>query len=587
MTVQTNTQSGMSDQEKEKETGRTDSFSAVPNASVSDLKKKAEDLGVGYREEINIKGIDKNILSIIPEETIRKFRMVTVSREKETGIIEVVMENPEDVNALNALRFLAKEKGVKFSISLGSPALIDGALSRYESAEKALKDVVDVLTIDEESDREKDEEMGNDSEATMIIKNAPVAKLVEVIIRHAIEGKASDIHIEPSEAEYRIRYRVDGVLYSSLTIPKNVGKTVVARVKILADLKIDEKRKPQDGRFYLEFSKNRIDFRVSTFPVVEGEKVVLRVLDKETGLGDLKDLGLFGKNYEIFTKRIHDPYGIILITGPTGSGKSTTLYGFLKLLNIEGTNIVTLEDPVEYFIQGINQSQIRPDIGYTFANGLRSILRQDPNVIMVGEIRDSETAELSIHAALTGHLVFTTLHTNDAIGAIPRLLDMGVESFLLSASLRVVAAQRLVRKICTHCKKKAVLTPRQEKKIYAILSEVDPIEIQKYGITEEMIKDGIVMYEGSGCDECGNTGYKGRIAIYEALEIDSKLQEILNEDAGHAEGRLISAIREQKLVTMKQDGILKALLGITTLAEIGRVTDGSRSDGGDREDDKG
>lgn len=568
---------------KEKEDSKKES-----SFSVSDLQKRAERIGIEYREIPNVKKIKKEDLLIIPEETARNFRMVSVAKEEGTGIFEVVMEDPEDVNALNTLRFLAKERGIRFSVFLGSPNLIDSVLSLYGSAEKALKDVVELLQEDEKEKRERDKEGGGiaDEELTTI-KDAPVAKLVEVIIQHAIDGKASDIHIEPSESEYRIRYRVDGVLYSSLVLPKNVGKTVVARVKILANLKIDEKRKPQDGRFYSDFLGKRIDYRVSTFPVVEGEKVVLRVLDKDTGLGDLRDLGLMGKNHEIFTRRIHDPYGIILITGPTGSGKSTTLYGFLKILNVDGTNIVTLEDPVEYYIQGINQSQIRPDIGYTFANGLRSILRQDPNVIMVGEIRDSETAELAIHAALTGHLVFSTLHTNDAIGAVPRLLDMGVESFLLSASLRVVAAQRLVRRICPHCKRKQEIAPQQKTKIRAILEEIDPSEKEKYGVTQEMIQDDIVVYEGGGCDECGEMGYKGRLAIYEVLEIDDKIQQALNEESGHMEKILKDVVKEQRLVTMKQDAILKVLLGVTTLAEVDRVTEGSKSVGGDVEDDAG
>lgn len=578
----------MTDQtQKQIDENEVDEVGGSAVVPVLTLEQKAEKLGVEYRSSIDVKEIDKKILAIIPEETARKFRMAAIAKDEESGAFEVIMEDLENVNALNALHFLAKKKGIKFFMSLGHPRVVEAVLSRYESAERALKDVVETLTIDELSNRQTDERRNGEKSSTVVVKDAPVAKLVEVIIRHAIEGKASDIHIEPSEDEYRIRYRVDGILFASLTIPKNVGKTVVARIKILASLKIDEKRKPQDGRFYSEFSGNRIDFRVSTFPVVEGEKVVLRVLDKDSGLGDLKDLGLMGKNYEIFSRRIYDPYGIILITGPTGSGKSTTLYGFLKRLNVEGTNIVTLEDPVEYFIQGVNQSQIRPDIGYTFSNGLRSILRQDPNVIMVGEIRDSETAELSIHAALTGHLVLSTLHTNDAIGAIPRMLDMGVESFLLSASLRVVAAQRLVRKICDKCKHAVELSPQQEKKIRAILSEIRGEEIEKYGITAEALRGRLTVYEGAGCPDCGKSGYKGRVAIFEVLEVNEAIQEILNEEAGHAEGRLIQAIRDQHLVTMKQDGTLKVLLGITTLAEVGRVTEGSRSVGGDVEDDTG
>lgn len=556
------------------------------SAPVLSLRQRADMLGVGYLESVDVKEIDKKNIALIPEETARKFRMVSVGVNE--GVADVLMENAENIDALNALRFLAKEKKMKFSVLLTHPSVIDAVLSRYESAERALKEVVETLNEEDLNNdklsQKKEEDLSN---REVFIRDAPVAKLVEVVIRHAIDGKASDIHIEPSENDYRIRYRVDGMLYSSLVLPKNVGRTVVARIKILADLKIDEKRKPQDGRFFSETGGKRVDFRVSTFPVVEGEKVVLRVLDKDTSLGDLKDLGLMGRNLELFTRRIHDPYGIILITGPTGSGKSTTLYGFLKILNVEGTNIVTLEDPVEYLVSGVNQSQIRPDIGYTFANGLRSILRQDPNVIMVGEIRDSETAELAIHAALTGHLVFSTLHTNDAMGAIPRLLDMGIENFLLSASLRVVAAQRLARRICKHCLIEIEASNAQKKKIRAILEEVSQEELTRYGISEEMFSDRMILYHGSGCNECGKTGYKGRIAIYEALEVDSVLQGVLNDDAGHAENRLAEAVRAQGMVSMKQDGVLKVLLGLTTLEEVERITEGSRSVGGDVEDDLG
>lgn len=572
---------------KNQENTQTDTKTATPQANppFSDLRARAEALGVECRENVDVKDIDKDVLRIIPEETAKEFRMGAIAKSEE-GIVEVIMENPDDINALNALRFLAKEMGIRFSVCIAHPTTLDAILSRYESAERALRNVVDVLQNDEQDTPQDKASQARLSATEMAIRDAPVAKLVEVVVRHAIEGKASDIHIEPSETEYRIRYRMDGVLHSSINLPKNVGKTVVARVKILAELKIDEKRKPQDGRFYSNIGGKRVDFRVSTFPVVEGEKVVIRVLDKDQSVGDMKDSGLLGKNYDIFMRRIHDPYGIILITGPTGSGKSTTLYGFLKILNVEGTNIVTLEDPVEYLVQGINQSQIRPDIGYTFASGLRSILRQDPNVIMVGEIRDGETAELAVHAALTGHLVFSTLHTNDAMGAIPRLLDMGVESFLLSASLRAVAAQRLARRICKHCKREAKLSETQKKKIRAILGEIESEEIAKYGVTPEMLK-GVIVYEGAGCGECGDSGYKGRVAIYEVLEADERIQEVLNDEAGHAEGKLVEAIRAQKMTTMKQDGILKVLLGLTTLAEIERITEGSQSVGGDEEDDKG
>jgi type IV pilus assembly protein PilB len=391
-----------------------------------------------------------------------------------------------------------------------------------------------------------------------------------VIVKHAVDGRASDIHIEPIEESYRVRFRVDGILHASLVLPIEVGRAIVSHIKILSNLKIDEKRKPQDGRFRFEDAGKVIDLRVSTLPVVEGEKVVMRILDKSKGLADLNTLGLMGRNYDILTRKIKEPFGIILMTGPTGSGKSTSLYAFLKILNQEERNIVTLEDPVEYFLEGINQSQIKPEIGYTFAQGLRSILRQDPNVIMVGEIRDMETAELAIHAALTGHLVFSTLHTNTAIGAVPRLVDMGIEPFLLASSLQVVAAQRLVRKICEHCKTEAALPQKVLEGIKAALGSVSQEEGERYGVN---LSAPFQFFQGKGCKECDNTGYRGRIAIHEALEVTDKIQAIITEKKG-AEVEVEKEALRQGMTTMRQDGLLKALSGITSLAEVERVTEG-------------
>lgn len=552
-----------------------------------DLKERAQKYGVRYKEFVRPNDVKKDVLFIIPEETARRFNMATIARNEADNTIEIIATNPQNIQGLNVLRFLAKKTGERFEVFLVNESTLQPVLALYESAERALKDVVRTIEEDKRADVEGNNTSSEDTADTKILKDAPVAKLVEVVVRHAIEGKASDIHIEPAEKEYRVRYRVDGVLHHSLTLPKNVGQAVVARVKILAVLKIDEKRKPQDGRFHFTKDKNRIDFRVSTFPVIEGEKVVMRVLDKNRGLGDLKTLGLMGKSYDIFNERIHDPYGIILITGPTGSGKSTTLYGFLRILNTEDTNIVTLEDPVEYFIEGINQSQVRPDIGYTFANGLRSILRQDPNVIMVGEIRDGETAELAIHSALTGHLVFSTLHTNDAIGAIPRLLDMGVEAFLLAAAARAVAAQRLVRRICEHCKQKAHIPKGYETRIQQIIEGVDPAEIKKYGLASRDRLNRLEFYEGKGCEECSDTGYKGRVAIYEVFEINRDVQDFLGGSEHVSDAKLHDLAEKQHMITIKQDGIFKALLGYTTLAEVDRVTEGEVLVGGDMTDDTG
>ena len=515
----------------------------------------------------NPQKISKDVLNIIPENVALRYKMAVFDRKGRK--IKVAMVNPEDINGLNALRFIAEKEKLNIKIYSVTEEIFKEIVANYSSAEKALADVMQSFRGDEFEDlnlkKERDEKIHE------TIQDAPVSKLVSVIIRHAIDGRASDIHIEPIEDNYRVRFRVDGILYSSLILPKDVGRAVVSRVKILANLKIDEKRKPQDGRFKVEDGGETVDFRISTLPVLEGEKVAMRVLVKEEELQTLESLGLIGRNKEIFENRIKDTYGIILLTGPTGSGKTTTLYAFLRILNQEEINIVTLEDPVEYFIEGINQSQIKPEIGYTFSNGLRSILRQDPNIIMVGEIRDTETAELSIHAALTGHLVFSTLHTNDAIGAIPRLIDMGMEPFLLSSSLRAVAAQRLVRKICETCKEEQKITPSLEDSIRAELKEINPDEIKKYKLD---ISTGFKIYKGKGCEDCGNSGFKGRLAIFEAIEMNETFQEIITERRGN-EIELKNESKKQRSVTMKQDGILKALLGLTTISEVERVTEAS------------
>ncbi len=533
-------------------------------------------------DSIDTNSINRSVLHIIPEETVRKYRLAPFAKEE--SVVKVAMEDPHDIQALNVLRFLARKENVEFDVFVAEKSLLDSLLKMYDSTEEILKDVVDTFKEEKENiESQEQEKKSNTLSEITSIQNAPVAKLVDVISKHAIDGKASDIHIEPIDDEYRVRFRVDGILHSSLSLPKDVGKAVVARIKILSNLKIDEKRKPQDGRFRMESDTRRIDFRVSTLPVLEGEKVVLRVLDKNSGLGDMKSLGLMGRNFRIFNKRIYDPYGIILITGPTGSGKSTTLYAFLKALNKVTTNIITLEDPVEYYLDGINQSQVRPEIGYTFASGLRSILRQDPNVIMVGEIRDSETAELSIHAALTGHLVFSTLHTNTAIGAIPRLIDMGLEGFLLASSLKVVAAQRLVRRVCEKCKGEEHIPKDMQENIRKKLSLLEEEDLKQYGVD---IQKPLVFYKGKGCEHCGGSGYKGRLAIYEVLEVDDVISSLMVKQHV-SDVEIEKQAIAQGMMFMKQDGFLKALQGQTTLAEIERVTEGKASIGGDMDDDAG
>ena len=520
--------------------------------------------------------INQKALELIPEEIARENGIAIFAVDAD-GTAHVAILDPTNIDALNILRFITdqNERVAQTQLHETPRQIFTQILRHYKSAERAVHEVVQSFAQEAKTRTQRTRHTTTQES----IQDAPVAKLVNVIVNHAIDGRASDIHIEPHGDHYRVRFRVDGVLHSSLTFPPDVGRAVVSHIKILSNLKIDEKRKPQDGRFKITRDNGQeIDFRVSTLPVVDGEKVVIRVLKKDEAIFDLKKLGLMGRNYEILMRRIRETYGMILITGPTGSGKSTTLYSFLRILNKEERNIITLEDPVEYHIDGVNQSQVRPEIGYTFANGLRSILRQDPNVLMVGEIRDNETAELAIHAALTGHLVFSTLHTNSAIGAIPRMIDMGVEPFLLAAALKEVVAQRLVRRICTHCKAPATVMPRVAQEVRASVEQIAPEEREKYGV--HLPEDGVTLYRGAGCEKCGGTGYKGRIAIYEVIGLDDELLAIITERGGAAD-EIEARAKAKGMITMRQDGLLKALLGLTTLEEVLRLTEGAMDIGGD------
>jgi type IV pilus assembly protein PilB len=543
--------------------------SAVQSDGVNEVnpvktpEQQAADLGIPFVVALP-HSFDKKLLKYIPEESAKTFRMFPYLLER--GALYVALVDPQSIQTLNSLRFLAEKEGVEVQVALTTEEAFQEFLRQYQATDKVLSNAILSLKKDEQEGEIKEKK----KEILQTMQDAPIAKLVETIVYHALDGRASDIHVEPIDATYRVRFRVDGILRAQLTFPLDVGRAVISRIKILSNLKIDEKRKPQDGRFRFESRGNFVDLRVSSLPVLDGEKIVMRVLEKGAQKVDSEALGLWGRNRRILTERIQEPYGIILMTGPTGSGKSTTLYSFLQMLNDEERNIITLEDPIEYFIEGINQSQIRPEIGYTFASGLRSILRQDPNVIMVGEIRDSETAELAIHAALTGHLVLSTLHTNGAVGSIPRLVDMGIQTFLLASSLRAVAAQRLVRRICENCKEPAHLTPLQKENLQKSFLAISSQERSDYGLAE--VKEAET-YQGKGCEECGDSGYKGRIAIYEALEVTPDIHEII-VDKNANEVLLIGAAAKQNMLSMKEDGILKVIKGITTLSEIERVTEG-------------
>jgi type IV pilus assembly protein PilB len=534
--------------------------------SGDDVAEKAALLGVAYLVKAP-KEISTEIINIIQEEVARKNNIIAFDMTADT--ISVAMLDPQDINALNMLRFVAEKEKKEIIMHLVSRKTLDDLLSFYLGPEEFVREAVKSFAADVKYNESKGEQEDADKTKEQIIKEAPVAKLVEVIVSHAIEGRASDIHIEPMDKEYRVRFRVDGILHVSLIIPKEIGPVVVSRIKILSNLKIDEKRKPQDGRFQLVHSGNPIDFRVSTLPVIEGEKVVMRILNKDKGVGDIAQTGIMGSALENMQQAIKETYGMILMTGPTGSGKSTTLYGMLKLLNNEERNIITLEDPIEYNIEGLNQSQIKPEIGYTFASGLRTILRQDPNIIMVGEIRDGETAELAVHAALTGHLMFSTLHTNTAIGAISRLIDMGIEPFLLASSLRLVMAQRLVRKVCEVCKVKLDLPESTKKVLMKEIIDISKEELDKYGV--DLSKE-ISFSKGTGCDACNGTGLSGRLAIFEVVRITESMKNVIIEKRGN-EALLNEERNKLGILTIRQDGILKALMGKTTIEEVERVTE--------------
>ncbi len=503
------------------------------------------------------------ILKVIPQESMNFYNLVPF--EQSDKLLKVAITDPSNLSALEALEFLGQKQNFQVQLYLGSMASVDFAMGRKKNIKKvvgqALEDIVKKEEVEQKVLRGTVKEKEDKPE---VIEDAPIIKIVDVILINAIEGSASDIHIEPSEKDVRVRYRIDGILHTSLMLPRTVHSAIVSRIKILSNLKIDESRLPQDGRFHMESGKKAVDLRVSILPLIYGEKIVMRLLDKSTNAPTLEDLGLRSIAFNWVKDNMKKTHGIFLITGPTGSGKSTTLYSLLTILNQTTVNIVTLEDPVEYFIPGINQSQINPDIGLTFAAGLRSILRQDPNVIMVGEIRDKETAELAVHAALTGHLVFSTLHTNNSIGAVPRLIDMGIEPFLLSASMNVVMGQRLVRKICAFCKISNPMIP-------AFLQE---IKQQLVGIPEDYLKDldlnNFQLSKGTGCEKCGKTGYQGRMGIYEVLPLVTEIQDlVLSKSPIH---KIYDAANKLGMITMKQDGIVKVLRGETTMEEIIRVT---------------
>lgn len=536
----------------------------------------AEASGLPY---FSLQGIDipKKVLTVIPQEISRNYQAICFKQEE--GKIYVGFLNPQNLKAIDAIDFLAKENDYSVERYVISEDSFNSAFKQYRAlaseVAQELESAKEQLGVDENLGDVESALADQDDGSGNVLKRAPVSKIVSVIIRHAVEGSASDVHIEPMPNETRVRYRIDGVLFTSILLPRYVHSALVARIKVLAKLKIDETRVPQDGRIRMVFEGKEVDFRVSTLPLVNEEKVVMRILRVTDKAPSLDDLGFLPRDKRHIDEIVGNPTGgMMIISGPTGSGKSTTLFSLLSTLNKEGVNIMTLEDPVEYFVKGVNQAQVRPEVGFTFATGLRSFLRQDPDIIMVGEVRDEETGELAIHAGLTGHFVLTTLHTNDAVGAVPRLIDMGVEPFFVASTLRLVMAQRLARKICKDCKEK-IVPPKPV--LDEFTADFKKIDKEGLNLNNFDVKGKYMFYKGKGCTKCGGSGYKGRLALTEVIKVTQDMRDIIVE--GNKNDEVEKELAKQHFITMRQDGLIKVLLGSTTLEEVLRVTADNDTEG--------
>lgn len=520
-------------------------------------RAKADLLRIDFVDLSEI-GFSPEALALVPESVAQKYKIVPYSMDPKGKFLSVAMVNPLDIETVE---FLEKKTSLKVKAAIATEKQIKEFISEKYVREKGITSEVS-QALDEQK---KDEAEMVAETAQKVSAEAPVAKIVSTILGFAVKSRASDVHIEPQEDNVRIRYRIDGILQEKYLLPRNVHDAVVSRIKILSNLKIDEKRVPQDGRFFFSADGNDVDLRISTLPTTYGEKVVMRLLQKSQKVPTLPDLGLRGLALKNLMEAIERPHGIIIVCGPTGSGKTTTLYSVLDKVATSKVNVVTIEDPVEYQMKGVNQVQVNTQAGLTFASALRSFLRQDPNIIMVGEIRDSETADLAINASLTGHLVFSTLHTNDASGVPPRLLDMGVEPFLLVSSLTCVVGQRVLRRVCKDCVTETDVPPEIEAELKTTLGPI-------YGmIKDKWQKSGkpLKIPKTVGCEKCNNTGYFGRIAIYEVMEMSEKISKLVVEKAAASD--IQKQATEEGMLTMKQDGYVKVLEGTTTMEEVLRV----------------
>ena len=524
---------------------------------------------------IDPKDIAPEVLNKIPERIAAQYQAVLFDID-EDGVSHLAMSDPDDVQAVD---FIQKEIGENTKIYIATRENILACLENYSGdVTEKLNDVIDVQ-------REEDGSEQTVNEADLA-EDSPVAKTINLLLEYAIRSSASDIHIEPREGYVQVRYRIDGVLKEVNRLPRNVLGSLVSRIKILTNLKIDERRVPQDGRFKIKLAGKQYALRVSTLPIADGEKIVMRILDESNEAISLEALGYWGRSLEIINQASTEPNGVVLVTGPTGSGKSTSLFSILNILNTPDVNISTIEDPVEYKIPGVNQTQTNPKAGMTFASGLRALLRQDPNIIMVGEIRDGETANLGIQAALTGHLVFSTLHTNNAATTLPRLLDMGIEPFLIASTVRAVVGQRLIRRLCMTCRQSVTPSEKEIDALYKslhmetadlhVIHQLDA-SAKEQGIgkdtpmgSSESTITSLWKASQNGCDECSNTGYKGRIGIYEVLSNSNAIQKLIVANATSTQ--IQSQAILEGMVTMQTDGLIKALRGESTIEEVLRVT---------------
>ena len=527
------------------------------------LKSKGEYMKIPTRA-LDGQDVPFSVLEFIPEESASHYKFVPLAVKD--GVLEVGLVDPDNIEARDALNFISSKIGMPFKVFLISTQDFEKVIGLYKGLSgevtKALSELETELTADKQEAATTEEDISKNAAAeTKIIEDAPVTKIVATILRYATEGEASDVHIEHMREKVRVRFRVDGILNTSLILPPRVHSAVTARIKILSNMRLDEKRKPQDGRFSARIEGRKIDFRVSTFPTYYGEKIVMRILDQQKGVRKLDDMGLTKRNIDLIRAAIQRPYGLILISGPTGSGKTTTLYSMLNEVDREELNVLSLEDPIEYNIDGMSQSQVRPEIGYTFATGLRTTLRQDPDVIMVGEIRDKETAQLAIQAALTGHLVFSTIHTNNAMGVIPRLIDMGVDPYLIAPTLILAMAQRLAGVLCPGSGKLEDVTDSMKIMIDKQFEDLPA----KY---RDEIKTPKQVYKIAPTAECPS-GTRGRIAVFEVLEMDKELETVILKDP--TEPAITKVTREKGTLSMKEDAILKAFNGVIPFEEVNKL----------------